>query len=312
VQLTALACGSAFVCASERQRDLWLGALASLGRIDLAGYRADPTLRNLIDVVPFGLEPEPPRRTAPAIKGVVPGIAEKDKVLLWAGGIWNWFDPATVIRAVAAVAARRDDVRLFFLAPGSLEEGPREMEMAREARRLADELALTGRVVFFNNRWVPYAERANYLLDADVGVSAHFDTVESRFAFRTRLLDHFWAGLPSIVTGGDALAELVERRELGAVVAAGDVDAWSRAIEDLLADDVRRERARASCAAVRDELAWPVVTEPLARLVETETAHTPARAAGARLTLDYVGRGLVAAAKNRRLAAEWWRTRRGA
>ena len=54
--------------------------------------------------------------------------------------------------------------------------------------------------VHFNYDWVPYAERARFLLDADLGVSAHFDTVETRFAFRTRLLDYFWVHL----LGGDA------------------------------------------------------------------------------------------------------------
>ena len=53
-QRAALASGDAFVCASERQRDLWLGALLALGRIDPDAYAADPSLRSLIDVVPFG------------------------------------------------------------------------------------------------------------------------------------------------------------------------------------------------------------------------------------------------------------------
>ncbi len=39
-------------------------------------------------------------RTRPAIKGVVPGIGPDDKVILWGGGIYNWFDPLTLLRAV--------------------------------------------------------------------------------------------------------------------------------------------------------------------------------------------------------------------
>ncbi|MDQ5821624.1 MAG: glycosyl transferase family 1, partial [Actinomycetota bacterium] len=92
-QRLALATGDAFVCASERQRDFWLGMLASLGRIDLDAYRRDPSMRALIDVVPFGLPDEPPVPADPALKGVIPGIAESDLVLLWGGGVWNWFDP---------------------------------------------------------------------------------------------------------------------------------------------------------------------------------------------------------------------------
>src|ERR1700733_2572666 len=43
------------VCASERQRDYWLGRFCALGRLDPRMCRFDPTLRKLIDVAPFGL-----------------------------------------------------------------------------------------------------------------------------------------------------------------------------------------------------------------------------------------------------------------
>ena len=40
---------------------------------------------------------------------------------------------------------------------------------------------------------MPYDERADYLLDADVGVSTHFPHIETEFSFRTRILDYLWA-----------------------------------------------------------------------------------------------------------------------
>ena len=99
----ALLLGDAFLCASERQRDHWLGALAALGRVSPEVYAGDPALRSLVAVVPFGLDPAPPG-PGPAVKGVLPGIAPSDRLLLWGGGIWNWFDPLTVIRAVGRLA----------------------------------------------------------------------------------------------------------------------------------------------------------------------------------------------------------------
>ena len=135
----------------------------------------------------------------------MPGIGADDKILLWPGGIWNWFDPLTVIRAVHELSRRRDDVRLYFLGVKHPNPEVPDMAMAAEAVALADELGLRDRVVFFNFGWVPYAERGRYLLDADVAVSAHFDDIETRFAFRTRLLDCLWAGLPVVTTRGDTL-----------------------------------------------------------------------------------------------------------
>src|SRR5664279_3450761 len=99
--------GDFFLCASTKQRDFWLGQMAALGRINPATYDEDESLESLIAVVPFGVGSTPPVHTRPAIKGVVPGIGPDDKVILWGGGIWNWFDPLTLLRAVDRLRHRR-------------------------------------------------------------------------------------------------------------------------------------------------------------------------------------------------------------
>ena len=266
-QELVLLTGDAFVCASEKQRDLWLGSLLALGRLDHETCARDPSLRDLLDVVPFGVEPEPPRHDRPVLRGVVPGIGEQDTVLLWGGGIWNWFDPLTPIRAVDELRRRRDDVRLFFLGIAHPNPHVPAMAMTQRALDLSDELGLTGRYVFFNEGWVPYAERGAYLLEADLGVSAHFNHLEPRFAFRTRLVDCFWAGLPVVTTEGDSLADLIEARGLGRTLPVGDVAGWVEVLDRLIGDPAERAAIAERMAGVRAELAWPRVVEPLARLL---------------------------------------------
>src|SRR5215211_4935046 len=224
----------------------------------------------------FGCEVEPPRATRPALKGVVPGIRHEDTLLLWGGGVWNWLDPLTPIRAVARLAERRDDVKLAFLGLARPNPDVAQMAMARRAVELADELGVRDRHVFFNFGWVPYDERADHLLEADLGVSAHLNTVEARFAFRTRVVDYLWAGLPVLATRGDALAELVGERGLGRELDFGDVDGWARAIEELLDDTASYAEVRARIAEVRDHFAWPRVVEPLVRLLDAPPSHAPA------------------------------------
>jgi glycosyltransferase involved in cell wall biosynthesis len=176
------------------------------------------------------------------------------------------------------------------------------MEMAARALSLADELGLRNRSVFFNRGWVSYEERGNYLLEADIGVSAHFDDVEARFAFRTRLLDCFWAGLPVITTSGDALAEIVAQRELGLVVEPLDVNGWIDAISLLLDDKSARDRARPAFEQLRQELAWPRVVEPLVRLLDAPTTSqrirdaTMLRYLHSRIVLAVESRGIAGAA----------------
>lgn len=257
--------GDFFLCASEKQRDYWLGALSALNRVNPHTYSDDPTLRALVDVVPFGVPSEPPRRDGPAIRGVLPGVGRDDLVLLWGGGIYAWFDPLTVIRAVAIAARSLPQLRLVFMSTGHPNPEIQEMWTNQGAQRLAAELGLTGRHVFFNADWVPYHRRADWLLDADVGITAHFDHVETRFSFRTRVLDYLWAGLPVICTGGDTLAEVVERRGLGITVPAEDAGAIAAAIEALAADPEARAARGAAAREYAATLTWPAAVAPLAR-----------------------------------------------
>jgi glycosyltransferase involved in cell wall biosynthesis len=282
----ALETGDAFICASERQRDLWLGALAALGRVGPVHYARDPTFRGLVEVVPFGIDPKPPVAAHRVLKGVVPGIEPDDKVALWAGGIWNWFDPLTVIRAVHRLG--RPELKLYFL--GTRHPNPAVPEMAMRARavEVSQELGLHGTNVFFNEGWVPYEERGAYLLEADVGVSAHFDELEARFAFRTRLLDCIWAGLPMVTTAGDSLADAVEERQLGRTVAYEDVDGYAESLSVVLAAD--RATFAERFAALREELAWPRVVEPLAAMLDDRLGGPPSgRRPQVAPRLKYVG-----------------------
>ena len=269
------------ICSSEKQRDLWMGELMAQGRLNPITYRDDPSLRRLIDVVPFGVDDHPPTLTAPGIKGVVEGISETDKVLLWGGGIYDWFDPVTLIRAVGVLAPAHPDLKLFFLAKQHANPAVGMMKMADDAIAEADRLGLLGSSVFFNEKWVTHEDRANYFLDADVGVSTHLEHLETRYSFRTRLLDYLWAGLPIINTSGDAFESVITVNQLGAAVTPGDVDELAREIEALVYDDERLAEAAARSAAVADDFRWAKAVEPLVEFVRHSrgAADDPRRSA---------------------------------
>jgi glycosyltransferase involved in cell wall biosynthesis len=252
--------GDFFICASERQRDYWLGWLNALDRINPVVYDDDPTLRNLIDVVAFGLPDRPPQQTRSVLKGVRPGIAPTDRVILWAGGVYNWFDPLTLIRAMGQVSVQRKDIKLLFLGIRHPNPDVGGNEMAMQAVALSHELGLHQSSVFFND-WTPYHERQNYLLEADVGISLHFAHVETHFSFRTRLLDHIWAKLPTIVTRGDTLSDLIEQYDLGWVVEYESVEGVAAAILESV--DKARGDFQQRFAKVAPQLGWRRVMQPL-------------------------------------------------
>jgi glycosyltransferase involved in cell wall biosynthesis len=255
--LRQLRAGDCFLCATEHQRDMYLGALLASGRIAPELADADPTLRGLLRVVPFGLPSMPPAPARPPWDA-----REGEQVILWSGGLWDWMDPLTLLRAMPQVLAAAPYARLVLLAgrhPGAAVR----MRMPERARALAAELGLGDRIVFVD-RWLPYAERAGALLNTAVAVYLHAETLESAYAaVRSRFLDHLWAGLPSLVSGGDAAAALVAEHGLGRVVAPGDVDGTAAALIALLANPGERQDCAERACALAAEYTWQRVAAPL-------------------------------------------------
>jgi hypothetical protein len=205
---------------------------------------------------------------------------------------------------VAALHAARPAVRLVFMS--GVATHPPAIRAIERTRALAAELGVRDDVVLFNDDRVPYAERAGWLLQAACAVSTHVDQLETRYSFRTRLLDCFWAGLPIVCTEGDELAGRVARDRLGAVVRPQDPEALRAALEEVL--DAGRAHYAPALAATADAYRWSNVARPLVgfatapgpvpRLGDSLAGRTSVRASqrgrwygyrAARATLNRVG-----------------------
>lgn len=267
----SLRTGHHFMCAAENQRDLWLGAMLALRLIGPDTYDRDPSFRSVIDVVPFGL---PDRRpgvgTGRGLRERLPQVLPDDEVVLWNGGIWRWLDARTAIRSVVELARRRPGVRLVFM--GTAGDHPAAGESTRDAKELARELGVLDSTVIFHEGWVPYVERDEWLAQASCALSAAREHLETRFAFRTRLLDCLWAGLPIVCTSGDDLAARVGRDGLGAVAAPGDVGGLADALEQVL--DRGRAAYTERLATVAAEHTWSRVAKALVDWVLEHDAAT--------------------------------------
>ena len=172
----------------------WRAPAASTARL-----RRDPSLRTLIDVVPFGIDPSRPS-PGPALRGVV---GDRRRT-----GSCSGRRDLELVRPAHRDPRRRTDrrsgatdVRLYFL--GVKHPNP---EDARDGdggggRRARGRARRSRPCRVLQLRLGPVRRARPYLLDADLAVSAHFDDIETRFAFRTRLLDCLWAGLPVVPHG---------------------------------------------------------------------------------------------------------------
>ena len=224
-----------FLCASDRQRDFWMGALAISGRIN--GLRwpkaAMAETSDLISIVPFGISDLLPEKNGSGIREMF-SIPKEDFVAIWGGGVYEWFDPLVIIKAIAQLTSDGKKCHLVFVGIKHPNSGIGRHDMCQKAIILAKSLGLIGKFVHFNFGWVDYTKRHNYLLDADVGVSAHFNNPETRFAFRTRILDYLWCGLPVICSKGDVFGQLVASEGIGYAVDYESVNEWVIALENMI------------------------------------------------------------------------------
>jgi glycosyltransferase involved in cell wall biosynthesis len=99
------------------------------------------------------------------------------------------------------------------------------------------------------------------LLESDVALTLHYDTLETRLAFRSRVLDYIWAGLPIVATYGDAISELVAEYGIGIMVDYKDVNGVAAAILQLL--ETPHEDFEERFEKARQELTWERAARPL-------------------------------------------------
>ncbi|MBA3534309.1 MAG: glycosyltransferase family 4 protein [Ardenticatenales bacterium] len=260
--------GDYFVCANERQRDWWLGVLQAKGRINALTAGEDPSLRRLVDVLAFGLPSRLLATDAPGPRELLPAISLDDPLILWGGGLWAWLDPITLIQAMPLILAEVPRAKLLF--PGTRHPNSLVPMMKRtvEAIALAEQMGLTEQSIFFGE-WIPYDSWTSYVMQSDVAISLHYDTLETQFsAVRSRILSYIWAGLPMVVTEGDAASRLVQEYHLGEVVPYEDVEGVAEAIVRVL----RQGKApyRAGLDAIAPTLTWEEVARPL-----MEFCHAP-------------------------------------
>lgn len=257
-----LSVGDFFICASEKQRNYWLGMLNAMGRVNPYSYDSDNTMRKLIDVVPFGIPSIPPRHTGEAIKKVMPGVKDEDMIILWGGGIWNWLDPITIIKAIWEITRDRKDIKLVFSGIKHPDPKLPEMKKCIDAINLSKELELFDKNVFFNE-WVPYEIRQNFLLESNIGVSIHQERIETEFSFRTRVMDYIWAKLPIITTEGDSIAKIVKEENIGEVVKYENTHQLAKVIESMLVNRSLKEIYKKNLEKIIPRFHWENVTRPL-------------------------------------------------
>ena len=246
--------GDFFLCSSDEQRQFYLGFLACLGRVNPERLAADPDLRELVDVVPFGV----PERLPEHRPYLAPRRARQVRLLF--GGLYDWYDPWTLLRALE----RLDEPEVELLLIRNPNAGATPQRLFAEVEAWAKSHGWWGSRLQALD-WVPSDRRYDLLRDVDLLVAPHHPSLETRLSLRTRFLDAFAAGCPVVTTEGGAVSALVRDAEAGWVVPAGDDAALADALRSALQGEPERRRRSDAGRRLADRFTWERALAPLVR-----------------------------------------------
>jgi len=215
--------GDFFLCSSEEQRTFYLGFLTALGRVNPERLEMDPDLETLIAPVPFGVPGELP----PHHPVLSPKEAGERRLLF--GGLYDWYDPWTLLDALKDLDV--PNWTLLLIRNPNADSTPQRLLGEVEAK--CRQLGWWGSRVQTLD-WVPAERRYDLLRDVDLLVAPHKPSLETRLSLRTRFLDSLAAGCPVITSEGGTMSRLLREHNAGWVVPAGDAQALSRTLREVL------------------------------------------------------------------------------
>lgn len=234
-----------FLCSSPAQRFFWAGLMMAAGRLNPATYWDDPTLEELMAIVPFGVPP--PRESR---------HSASNRVLF--GGIYDWYLPELAMDAISIVRREVPDVTLHFNVHPN-EATPQRT--ARRAREYAEKNDLSATVVF--EPWVAYENRGSYYDGFAAALLTFPPSLETDLSMRTRVLDWIWAALPVVSSSAAGTDRLLRRYEAGVVIESNDPAALAAAVIGYLTDPLRRTAVHESSRAFVADYQWEVLARPL-------------------------------------------------
>lgn len=269
-----LALGDFFLASSEIQRMFYLGIMTGAGRITPPVYHSDKGLYSLIGVAPFGIEPiaeSTLRAMGGKLKDCIPGITGDDIVLFF-GGVYDWYDPETLMNILGEVIQSFPMLRVIFSVNPNQETTPQGV--FKKVRDFSDANGWINRSVFFIP-WFPYRDRFAYLRDIDIAVCLHKPSLETALSLRTRVLDYMNAGIPIIATEGGEGGRILNEAGAAMFVPPYGQDTLKRAVISLLKNKILRQSMGESGRLwVQNNMTWRQSLLPL-----IEFCNAPRKAA---------------------------------
>jgi len=103
-------------------------------------------------------------------------------------------------------------------------------------------------------QWVEYDDRTDWYLDSDLIITLNKDGFENSLAWRTRLVDYVWSGVPVGTNGGDPLGEDLIRNGAAFRIDISTPDALAQSIIAIIENKSNITNVRQAMSNYRPKL----------------------------------------------------------
>ena len=264
--------GDFILTSNEQQRDFWIGYAFANHKI-CPSSQSHRSIDTYFGICPMGIDLSEIKHKdrLDLLCKRVKTIKKDDFIIVWTGGIWDWFDAQTPIKALSRlVNGGEKNIKLIFLGTKHPNDDVPAMAETEKARNLANKLGLINKNVFFLDGWLPYNDRISYLARADLAIYAHKPSVESRFSHRTRVLDHILMALPTIATCGDYFSDFINKYELGISVQPFDDKSMAEAIISLNKNKKLVKKIKENIINIRFKFTWDCTLKELDEFINSD------------------------------------------
>jgi glycosyltransferase involved in cell wall biosynthesis len=261
--------GDRFIITGERALDFFTGMLISWGVIN-PDFSDSNTRDNIFLEIPFAIPDDDFEVVSKGRMDYLPsGLSKIDELILWAGGLWDWLNPLALIEIMPRILKRHPMAKLYFPGYKHPNKHVPVMEMALKCIETSKKLGLFGKSIIFKE-WTPYQDRIPLLAIAKAGVSLHKDHIETRYSFRTRVMDYIWAGIPMVLSSGDYLSYELSDMGLAELVESDDPDDLFEKISDVLFLEYDEDKPLMDIAfhSIRAKYRWSEILKPLLNVMQ--------------------------------------------
>ncbi len=233
VVLQILKKGNHFICATPKQRIYLLGVLSALGQINPSNI-----LKSHIFIIPTLIDVNNNKYKIKNLRKTI--LNKNDKIILWLGGIYPWFDPLPLINAMPMIIKNIPNTKLIML--GAKHPTTQYDDYYNEAVIKAKKTGLYKKSIIFIN-WVNETQSLEYTSQVDLNIILSKKSLEDEFAFRTRILTPVMLGIPTITNGQDYISQLIIKNGAG-FVTNGKSKELAKQITDILNNEKLMQRMK--------------------------------------------------------------------